>query len=75
MAQRRGKVTREKIMEIATELINVPRIGPGRAKALLTRFGSVRGVQNATVEELQRAVGPRLGRHLWQHLHAGKASE
>jgi excinuclease ABC subunit C len=57
---------------LATELINVPGIGPGRAKALLTRFGSVRGVQTASVEELQRALGPRLGRHLWQHLHAGE---
>jgi len=57
---------------LATELINVPGIGPGRAKALLQKFGSVRGVQKATVEELQRAMGPRLGRHLWQHLHAGE---
>jgi hypothetical protein len=35
----------------------------------------VQGVQQATVEELQRAVGPRLGRHLWQHLHAGENTE
>jgi excinuclease ABC subunit C len=60
---------------LATELINVPGIGPGRARALLKRFGSVRGVQKATVEELQRAIGPRLGRHLWQHLHAGESPE
>ena len=58
---------------LATELLNVPGIGPGRAKALLSRFGSARGVQQATVDELQRALGPRLGRHLWQHLHAGEA--
>ena len=60
---------------LATELINVPGIGPGRAKMLLTRFGSVRGIQKATVEELQKAVGPRVGRHLWQHLHAGEQSD
>jgi excinuclease ABC subunit C len=58
---------------LATELLNVPGIGPGRAKALLSRFGSVRGVQQATVDDLQRALGPRVGRHLWQHLHAGEA--
>jgi len=57
---------------LATELLNVPGVGPGRAKALLTRFGSVRGVQRATAEELQRALGPRLGMHVWQHLHAGE---
>ena len=59
---------------LATELINVPGIGPGRAKALLTQFGSVRGVQKASIEELQRALGPRVGRHLWQHLHAGESA-
>jgi excinuclease ABC subunit C len=59
---------------LATELINVPGIGPGRAKALLTRFGSVRGVQKASVDELQTALGPRVGRHLWQHLHAGEST-
>ncbi len=57
---------------LATELLGVPGIGPGRARRLLTTFGSVRGVQAATVEELQSAIGPRLGRHLWQHLHAGE---
>jgi excinuclease ABC subunit C len=57
---------------LATELINVPGIGPGRAKALLNRFGSVRGVQRASIDELQQAIGPRLGAHLWQHLHAGE---
>jgi excinuclease ABC subunit C len=57
---------------IATELINVPGIGPGRAKSLLKQFGSVRGVQQATEEQLRQALGPRLGRHLWRHLHAGE---
>jgi excinuclease ABC subunit C len=60
---------------LASELINVPGIGPGRAKTLLTRFGSVRSVQSATVDELQQAIGPRLGRHLWQHLHAGESTD
>jgi hypothetical protein len=34
----------------------------------------VRGVQQASVEELQRALGPRLGKHLYHHLHAGESS-
>jgi excinuclease ABC subunit C len=59
---------------LASQLLAVPGIGPERARALLQRFGSVRGVQNASVEELQRALGPRLGRHLWNHLHAGEIS-
>ena len=63
---RRGKRT------LASQLLAVPGIGPGRARSLLSRFGSVRGVQQATVEELQRALGPRLGRNLYQHLHLGE---
>jgi excinuclease ABC subunit C len=59
---------------LASQLLAVPGIGPGRSKALLQRFGSVKGVQQASVEELQRALGPRLGRHLWHHLHAGEQS-
>ncbi len=59
---------------LSSQLLAVPGIGPGRARALLNRFGSVRGVQQATVEELQRALGPRLGTHLWHHLHAGESS-
>ena len=59
---------------LSTQLLAVPGIGPGRSRALLKRFGSVKAVQTATVEELQRALGPRLGRHVWQHLHAGETT-
>ena len=59
---------------LSTQLLAVPGIGPGRARALLNRFGSVRGVQQASVDELQRALGPRLGKHLWHYLHAGESS-
>jgi len=59
---------------LSSQLLAVPGIGPGRTRALLNRFGSVRGVQQASVEELQRALGPRLGKHLWNHLHAGDRS-
>lgn len=70
VSRHRGRRRRK---TLASELLGVPGIGPGRARQLLTRFGSVRGVQAASVEELERALGPRLGRHLWQHLHAGDA--
>jgi excinuclease ABC subunit C len=59
---------------LSSQLLAVPGIGPGRTRALLNRFGSVRGVQNATIEELQIALGPRIGRHVWHHLHAGDRS-
>lgn len=65
---RRGKKT------LSSQLLSVPGVGPGRTRALLHHFGSVRAVQNATVDELQRALGPHLGRHVFHHLHAGESS-
>lgn len=57
---------------LATELLNIPGIGPGRARSLLQTFGSVRGVQQASEEALVERMGPRVGRHIWRHLHAGE---
>jgi excinuclease ABC subunit C len=54
---------------LASELLGIPGIGPGRAKALLSRFGSLRAVQTAGAEELREALGPRLGAMVWRHLH------
>lgn len=64
--------TRRRKKTLATELLNIPGIGPGRARALLARFGSVRGVQAASEDELRNALGPRLGSHVHRHLHAGE---
>ncbi|MCU0234564.1 MAG: excinuclease ABC subunit UvrC [Thermoanaerobaculales bacterium] len=66
---RRGRRT------LSSQLLSVPGIGPGRTRALLKRFGSVRGVQQASLAELLRALGPRLGRQVWNHLHAGESTE
>lgn len=63
---------RRKKKTLATELLNIPGIGPGRARSLLQAFGSVRGVQQATEEALVERMGPRVGRHIWRHLHAGE---
>lgn len=42
---------------IRSQLADVPGIGPKRQQALLSRFGSVRGVRNATPEEIGRVPG------------------
>jgi excinuclease ABC subunit C len=42
---------------LESELAGVPGVGPGRQKALLTRFGSVKGVKEATVEDIARVPG------------------
>jgi len=42
---------------IQSELGRIPGIGPQRQKALLTRFGSVRSIREATEEEIARVQG------------------
>ncbi|HEY6737168.1 MAG TPA: excinuclease ABC subunit UvrC [Candidatus Saccharimonadia bacterium] len=39
-------------------LDTIPGIGPATRKALIKRFGSVRGVRQATLDELAQAIGP-----------------
>ena len=63
---------RRRATTLTSEVLKVPGVGPGRAKALLTRFGSVRGIQQAALAELQGALGPRLGEQVFRHLHAAE---
>lgn len=48
---------RRKGSSLHTSLLDIKGIGPTRAKALLRHFGSLRGVQNATTEELLLVKG------------------
>lgn len=63
---------RRKKKTLSTELLNIPGIGPGRARILLQTFGSVRGVQEASEAALIEKMGPHIGSHVWRHLHAGE---
>lgn len=42
---------------LESELSGIPGVGPSRQRALLTRFGSVRGVKQASPEEIARLPG------------------
>ncbi len=42
---------------IRSELSEIPGVGPSRQKALLTRFGSVRSIREATADEIARVPG------------------
>src|SRR5579859_1921083 len=48
---RRGKIG------LASQLDAIPGIGPSRRRALLTRFGSLDGIREASVDELARVRG------------------
>ncbi|QWV93259.1 excinuclease ABC subunit UvrC [Geomonas oryzisoli] len=66
------KAVRSKVLT-GSSLDQVPGIGAKRKKALLKHFGSLRGVQGATLEELKAAPGmtESAAKALWEHLHQG----
>ncbi len=59
---RRGKRMRQ------TGLTEIPGVGPVRARLLLRRFGSVRGLQGADPREIVAAVGPSTARAVAEYL-------
>jgi excinuclease ABC subunit C len=59
---RRSKRMRE------TSLMEIPGIGPTRARILLRRFGSLSGLASADPKEVEEAVGPASARAVREHL-------
>ena len=66
-ARRTARTLHSKLDELAG-------VGPRRRKLLLTRFGSVKGVREAPLAELQETLGPGMGRKVFEQLRAGEAS-
>ncbi len=62
---------------IRSALGDIPGIGPSRQRALLTRFGSVRGVQEADVDDISRVPGFSrvLAERILEHLGAVEPEE
>ena len=58
---------------LRSELDEIPGIGPGRKKALLKRFGSVRRIREASVEEV--AATPGISHDLAERLKSHLARE
>jgi excinuclease ABC subunit C len=56
-----------------SELDSVPGLGPGRRKALLRRFGSVKGIRDATVDDIAGlpGFGPRIAKSVLAALGTG----
>ena len=52
-----------------SELLNIPGIGPQTRQRLLTHFGSMRDVQQATAESLAAVVSRKTADTIWQHFH------
>lgn len=61
--------------KIASELDDVPGIGPTRRRALLRHFGSLSAVRGASIEQLRAMPGlpASVADAVWQRLHGGAA--
>ena len=44
-------------------------VGPRRRKLLVQTFGSPQGVKEASLEDLQKALGPAVGKRVFAQLH------
>jgi excinuclease ABC subunit C len=60
---------------VMTELTGIEGVGAQRAKRLLRRFGSVRGVRAAPLETLSEAVGRRTAERIVAHFGSGESTE
>src|SRR5205814_3952284 len=52
-----------------SELLNIPGVGQQTRQRLLTHFGSLRDVQQATAESLSAVVPRKTAESIWRHFH------
>jgi excinuclease ABC subunit C len=52
-----------------SELLNIPGVGPQTRQRLLSHFGSLRDVQQATAESLAAVVPRKTAESIWRHFH------
>jgi len=64
-ARRSARTLHSKLDELAG-------VGPRRRKLLIQTFGSVQGVREASLDDLQKALGPSMGRRIFAQLHASE---
>jgi excinuclease ABC subunit C len=60
---------RRSIRDRGSELLDIPGVGPQTRQRLLTHFGSLRDVQQATAESLAAVVARKTAERIWQHFH------
>ena len=60
---------RRQMRDRDSELLNIPGVGPQTRQRLLTHFGSLRDVQQATAESLAAVVPRKTAESIWRHFH------
>ncbi len=66
---------RRNVRTLKSKLDELAGVGPRRKRLLIQTFGSLEGVRKATVEELQAALGPAMGKRVFEQLQAGEGAE
>src|SRR5579872_3569695 len=60
---------RRAMRDRTSELLDIPGVGPLTRQRLLTHFGSLRDVQQATVDSLASVVPRKTAETIWRHFH------
>ncbi|HVU46756.1 MAG TPA: excinuclease ABC subunit UvrC [Terracidiphilus sp.] len=60
---------RRAMRDRSSELLEIPGVGAQTRQRLLTHFGSLRDVQQATVESLAAVVPRKTAETIWRHFH------
>jgi excinuclease ABC subunit C len=60
---------RRAMRDRSSELLEIPGVGTLMRQRLLTHFGSLRDVQQATVESLAAVVSRKTAEGIWKHFH------
>jgi excinuclease ABC subunit C len=60
---------RRAMRDRASELLDIPGVGPQTRQRLLSHFGSLRDVQQATAESLAAVVSRKTAETIWRHFH------
>jgi len=65
---------RRTIRDRDSELLNIPGVGQLTRQRLITHFGSLRDVQQATADSLAAVVSRKTAESIWRHFHQSEAS-
>ncbi len=65
---------RRAMRDRSSELLEIPGVGAQTRQRLLTHFGSLRDVQQATVESLAAVVSRKTAERIWQHFHQAQTT-
>jgi excinuclease ABC subunit C len=52
-----------------SELLSIPGVGPQTRQRLISHFGSLRDIQQATAESLASVVSRKIAETIWRHFH------